>query len=225
MIVWGISYPDDARVQLYRGGRLVADLPVSGEVFSGQTWTWPLWSAYYQSQGFETSRNWSDADISGDHGPTLLQDDPQPFVSVDPAPAESKSVEALNPKDGIVYTFSAVGDLHDAIADFGYVPVRPNGTYYIVQTIDRGYVMDGAPLNVYILGVWYEGQKELLSPYWADGTIVRPSDEIISLPVVPMPDDVKANEVGAGISASAVLIGGAVAFVAWKFLKKPKARA
>lgn len=132
------------------------------------------------------------------------------------------TVNAINPEDKKVYTFSVTGDLNNAIDVFKYTPIRPDGTPYVTQSAHGGWLLDGAPLNVYIEGVWFDGQKELLTPDWNSGTVPRPSAAILAVGSAPMPADVAANYQNYLTSLNsiptAVWVGGA-ALLAWKFLK------
>lgn len=115
---------------------------------------------------------------------------------------------AKDPQTNQVYSFNDTGSLDNAIGSYGYIPVDSNGVPYVVQNFEGGHLLNGAPENTYLLGVWYVGQKELLQTYWQKGQIPMPAADIINLPTVPMPSDVAANyqqyttakaSVGAGV--------------------------
>lgn len=110
------------------------------------------------------------------------------------------------------------GELHEAIKE-GYAPVRPDGSLYIVTDFQGGFLLDGAPLNTWIDGVWFDGQREALTSYWQSGAIPMPPANVMNLPVVPMPEDVAGNHdvytatQGGGIGLLAAL---GLAFSFWK---------
>lgn len=101
-------------------------------------------------------------------------------------------IPAMDPVTKIVSTFTDVGQLHGAIQQFNYIPLHPNGTPYKVQAFEGGYLLDGAPINVWMGLGWYSGQMEALQPYWQSGQIPTPT-AVLNQQVVPMPADVAAN--------------------------------
>lgn len=101
-------------------------------------------------------------------------------------------VSASDPVSKVAYPFTDVGQLNDAIKG-GWIPLRPDGTPYKVQSFLGGYLMDGAPLNVWLGLPWYAGQQEALLPYWQNGQIPTPPAAILGVQVQPMPADVAAN--------------------------------
>lgn len=126
-------------------------------------------------------------------------------------------IAAADPVSKQAYVFTNVGQLNDAIKTSGYIPLRSDNTPYRIQEFQGGYLLDGAPLNVFIENRWFEGQMEALAPFWDSGQIPPPSAEVLATGTVPMPDDVAANYEGfqeaqspfGGISP-ALLIGGAL---------------
>ncbi len=104
------------------------------------------------------------------------------------------TITARDPVTAQTYTFNLVAALHGAMSPpYNYVPLRADGTPFAVNKVAGGFVIDGAPLNVWIDGVWYIGQKELLAPMWAAGTVPTPSAAILAGVPVPMPPAVAAN--------------------------------
>lgn len=102
------------------------------------------------------------------------------------------TIKAASPQ-GQIYTFSNTGALHDAIKSYGYAPLHSDNSKFVVQPIFGGYVLDGAPINWWIEGVWYEGQKEALAPLWANGSIMQPPADVVATAPVPMPPAVLEN--------------------------------
>lgn len=123
-------------------------------------------------------------------------------------------IAAADPASKVAYTFTDVGKLHDAIKSYGYIPLRQDGSQYVVQEFEGGYLLDGAPINVYIDGEWFQGQQEALASYWAAGTVPKPPNSILGLPVVPMPTDVAANQAAYVASQSSSLGLGSLALPA-----------
>jgi hypothetical protein len=101
-------------------------------------------------------------------------------------------INALNPLSKVASPFTDVGQLHLAIQD-GWIPVHADGTPFKVQQFEGGYLLDGAPINVWMGLGWYAGQMELLVPYWQNGQIPTPPANILNITVVPMPPDVASN--------------------------------
>jgi hypothetical protein len=83
--------------------------------------------------------------------------------------------------------------LNDAIKAKGYIPIRPDNQPYIVQEFEGGYLLDGAPLNVYIEGRWFDGQQALLEPYWNSGQVPTPTRETLAIGAVTLPPEVAEN--------------------------------
>jgi hypothetical protein len=100
-------------------------------------------------------------------------------------------ITAADPASKATYVFTNAGQLHDAIKERGYIPVRADLQPYIVQEFEGGYLLDGAPLNVYIDGQWFTGQRELLEPYWKAGTIPTPPQSVLDVGMVEMPEEVR----------------------------------
>lgn len=102
-------------------------------------------------------------------------------------------IAAMDPVTKVVYTFTDVGQLHAAIQQFNYIPIHSDGTAFKVQSFEGGYLLDGAPINVWMGLGWYAGQMEALQPYWQSGQIPIPNTSVLGQKVVPMPADVAAN--------------------------------
>lgn len=113
------------------------------------------------------------------------------------------TVIASDPASHTNYTFTDVGALHNAIKEYGYVPLRADGTPYNTQYLQEydGYLLDGAPLNVWINGAWLEGQQEALKPYWESGKIPRPPAAVLQTAVEPMPPEVAERTAAAQAAA------------------------
>lgn len=99
------------------------------------------------------------------------------------------SLLALDPKTRKSYSFIDSGEFIDAMKS-GFVPMNEDGNQAAVVEFEGGYLVDGAPLNVWTKGVWYEGQAEILTPFWDNGSIPVPPDALMGLPIVVMPDKV-----------------------------------
>lgn len=123
------------------------------------------------------------------------------------------------------YTVSKSSDAHNAIKDYGGIPLRPDGSPYVVTPFAGGYLLDGAPMNVLIEGVWYDGQKELLQPEWASGRIPTPSAAVLAVGAQPMPPEVAANY-QTWLNAQGTILGMSpltllgVGFLAYKLIKR-----
>lgn len=104
-------------------------------------------------------------------------------------------VTAVDPASKVAYTFTDTGALHNAIKTLGYIPLRRDGSPFQTQYLQQydGYVLDGAPLNVWIDGVWLDGQKEALQPLWASGEVPQPPANVLNVSVAPMPPEVAAQ--------------------------------
>ena len=104
-------------------------------------------------------------------------------------------ITAVDPASKVAYTFTDTGSLHNAIKTLGYIPLRKDGSPFNVQYLQQydGYVLDGAPLNVWIDGVWLDGQKEALQPLWASGQVPQPPANVLNITVAPMPAQVAAQ--------------------------------
>jgi hypothetical protein len=113
-------------------------------------------------------------------------------------------VIAIDPTTKAPQTFTDVGQLDGAILA-GFIPIRADGTAYKVQSFLGGYLLDGAPLNVWLGLGWYAGQQEALLPYWQNGQIPTPPAAVLSQQVVAMPASVAANFASYQASQSDVL--------------------
>lgn len=130
-------------------------------------------------------------------------------------------IVAADPASRVNTQFFNMESLANAMTNYGFIPIRPDGTPYVVQQFEGGLIFDGAPLNVYFDEVWYQGQQELVGPHWGKDVPVPPPS-IQALPVVPMPDTVTAQyqaykASNAGISTP-VLLG--VAAIGYLLLRK-----
>ncbi len=115
------------------------------------------------------------------------------------------TVNAADPASKTIYTFTDVTALHNAIKMYGYIPVHADGTPFNTQYLQEydGYLLDGAPLNVWLNGVWLEGQQEALTPLWNSGQVPRPPANLMSAGAVPMPPEVQARTAAAQQAAHA----------------------
>jgi hypothetical protein len=128
------------------------------------------------------------------------------------------AIAAADPASKVAYTFSDPGKLHDAIKEYGFIPLMTSGQPFVVQEFEGGYLLGGAPINVHMQGVWYEGQRDLLEPYYAAGTIPRPPADVLNAPTAPMPQNVseayqayKTEQAGGGLSSTLMIgLGGAL---------------
>lgn len=96
---------------------------------------------------------------------------------------------ALDTKTNIPYSFDDEGKFLESLK-FGLVALNQAGRPGVLREFEGGMLLDGAPLNVWTKGVWYEGQADILTPYWNDGSIPMPPEIVMTLPVVAMPDKV-----------------------------------
>lgn len=100
------------------------------------------------------------------------------------------SVNAADPASKVIYVFVETAELDAAIKDRQFIPVRADGSQMLTQEFQGGIIIDGAPINVWMGDGWFQGQKEVLQPYWDDGSVPLPPAELLNLPVGPMPTDV-----------------------------------
>lgn len=140
----------------------------------------------------------------------------------------SQPIQAADPASKTIYTFTDVGALHNAIKLYNYIPLRPDGSPYVTQYLQEydGYILDGAPLNVWMDGTWLEGQQAALEPYWANGTIQRPAANVLQVGTVAMPPEVaertaaaKAAATGGGIlgmdTGTLLAVGAGLVALLW----------
>lgn len=99
---------------------------------------------------------------------------------------------AVDPQTRSAYTFTEAVGFTDALLKFGVVPILPDGSPLQVNSFEGGYLVGGAPLNVWFENVWYEGQQDILAPYWQSGEIVQPDGALLSMPIVEAPGEVLA---------------------------------
>jgi len=107
-------------------------------------------------------------------------------------PTVPNPIAAANPQSKIASSFTTVGSLNDAIK-LGWIPLRNNGSQFTVQSFLGGFLLDGAPLNVWMGLGWYSGQMAALQPYWQSGQVPIPPANVTSQPTIPMPADVANN--------------------------------
>ena len=140
----------------------------------------------------------------------------------------SQPIQAADPASKTIFTFTDVGALHNAIKLYGYIPLRPDGSPYVTQYLQEydGYILDGAPLNVWMDGTWLDGQREALQPYWNSGAIQRPAANVLNLGVVAMPPEVaqrtaaaKAAATGGGLfgmdTGTLLAVGAGLVAILW----------
>lgn len=128
-------------------------------------------------------------------------------------------VAAADPASKVAYQFVEVGLLANAIKEFGFIPLRVDGAPFRVQEFEGGYLLDGAPINVWMGQGWFEGQRELLEPHWRNGTVPVPPDEALLSGEVEMPADVAASYAGfkqptsgSNLMLGALIVGGYLLF-------------
>jgi hypothetical protein len=136
-------------------------------------------------------------------------------------------VAAADPASKVSYVFDNTGQLSTAIEDYHFIPIREDGSPFKVQKFEGGYLLDGAPINVWMGEGWFSGQQELLRPLWASGEIPTPPANVVAIPAVPMPTEVQQayETYKAGASSVSGILGsiptpvwiGLAAVVAWKF--------
>ena len=74
-----------------------------------------------------------------------------------------------------------------------FTPLRDDGEPAQVNLFEGGVLVEGAPLNVWLLDVWYDGQKAILDPFYRSGEILVPPEYLLALPEVETPPDVLAE--------------------------------
>lgn len=140
-------------------------------------------------------------------------------------------VVALDPASKVARAFDDIAGLTQAIQVYKYIPIRVDGTPMVVNYLqaEGGYILDGVPMNVLFDGVWLEGQKEVGAKYWGQPGVPYPSQEMLNLPVVPMPAQVqqqyqayKAAQSALGGLPSWVLYAGAAVLLMMLIPKKGK---
>lgn len=140
------------------------------------------------------------------------------------------SLTVIDPKSRTPLTVASIDQFNYYVVSGGYVPIHADNTAMQVNSFEGGYLVDGAPLNVWLSGYWYDGQQDILASFWNSGQIPKPPAQLLALPSIPAPADVVANyaaqkgvpgattlvqafqqgsSIGAGISP-VMLIGGAV---------------
>lgn len=132
-------------------------------------------------------------------------------------------IAAADPSSKTPRVFMNPTDLTIALEQLKFIPLRPDGTPFIVNFLvdEGGYLLDGAPLNVWFDGAWYEGQQEVGRKYWGSNGVPLPSQSILSLPVVPMPQAVAEtyqafkSAQGGGLLSNPVLLLAAAAAGLW----------
>ena len=102
-------------------------------------------------------------------------------------------ISAADPASKIAYTFTDTGSLHTAIKTYGFIPLRKDGSPFVTVYLEEydGYVLDGAPINVWMQGYWFEGQREAMEPYWTSGKVQRPAANILDAGSQPMPEAIR----------------------------------
>jgi hypothetical protein len=100
---------------------------------------------------------------------------------------------ALDPQTRSPYTFTNAVGFTDALERFGVVPILPDGTPLPVYSFEGGYLVGGAPLNVWFDQIWYEGQQEILAAHWQSGEIMQPDQALLALPIVEPTAEVLAT--------------------------------
>lgn len=117
------------------------------------------------------------------------------------------TVNAADPASKVIYQFTDVGSLANAIQNYQFIPVRSDGSPFKVQEFEGGYLLDGAPLNVWFGLGWYTGQQALLQPLWANGTIPTPPQAQLTAQVVAMPTGLATQTAAYLAQASSGLFG------------------
>lgn len=101
-------------------------------------------------------------------------------------------ITALDPVSRVARSFADPDVFVSALAH-GFIPILSDNSPAKVHSFEGGYLVQGAPLNVWFRGAWYEGQQEILAPFWESGQIDRPPAGALELPVVQAPPDVLAS--------------------------------
>jgi len=104
-------------------------------------------------------------------------------------------IAAADPASHVTRAFMNASDFTYAMEKLGYIPLRPDGTPFVVNFLENegGYLLDGAPLNVWFQGVWYQGQPEVAAQYWGQNGVPTPTGSVMQLPVVAMPTEIAAT--------------------------------
>jgi hypothetical protein len=129
-----------------------------------------------------------------------------------------------DPKSKVTSVWSDGVRASIAIRDEGYIPILDDGTPATVNLFEGGYLVQGAPMNAWIQGVWYTGQKEIVAPFIQSGQVPQPPQAIWNLPVVDPPADVLQQYAGAkGVPDATSLLdayqrGGAIGGTDWTTL-------
>jgi hypothetical protein len=120
-------------------------------------------------------------------------------------------IAAADPASKTAYVFTEVAQLHDAIKMYGFIPLDANGAQMRVQEFEGGYLLNGAPINVWMGQGWYSGQQEALRPYWQSGQVPTPPQDVLTAAVYEMPADVAKNY--QQFKASRSLFGGSTGLI------------
>jgi hypothetical protein len=102
-------------------------------------------------------------------------------------------IAAADPASKVARAFNTPEMLHNAIKEFGFIPLRRDGSAFFVNEFEGGYLLDGAPIPLWLGMPWLEGQREMLQPHWDSGAIPRPPAELLNAPVGEWPEEVRAN--------------------------------
>lgn len=98
-----------------------------------------------------------------------------------------------DPQSKVTSVWSDGATASIAIRDRGFIPLLDDGTQATVNLFEGGYLVQGAPMNAWINGVWYTGQKEIVAPFIQSGQVPQPPQSVWNLPVVDPPPDVLQN--------------------------------
>jgi hypothetical protein len=140
-----------------------------------------------------------------------------------------------DPKSHVTTSVSDEVQATQMMVNYGAIPILPNGRAAQVQSFEGGYLVQGAPLNVWLKGVWLTGQKEILTPFWQNGTIPTPALDQLNMPIVDAAPEVlqayanykgvpdaksltEAYQTGGGVSTPVLLAGAAI--LGFLFLRK-----
>ena len=98
-----------------------------------------------------------------------------------------------DPASKVSQVFPDMKQAEIAIGTYGFIPLLSDGTAATVNEFEGAHLVQGAPINAWVGGYWYTGQKEIVSSLVQAGQVPQPPPEIWNLPVVDPPADVLAN--------------------------------
>lgn len=77
----------------------------------------------------------------------------------------------------------------------GWIALSPQDEELPAQFFEGGWLVQGAPLNVWFGVGWFDGQRELLEPFWTSGEIPTPPAELLDAVTVQMPEHIAERHI------------------------------